>query len=245
MLDVTNVRKHFGGFVAVDNVSLHIGKGETHAIIGPNGAGKTTLFDLISGVLSPDQGRVSFAGRELTRLRPHEIVRVGMARSFQRVNIFPRKTTFENVRIAIIAREYLHFSLFRPAGRLFIDEVESLLDLVGLSADANARAGDLSYGRQKQLELAVVLAAKPRMLLLDEPTAGMSVSETHASIRLIKEIVASQGLTLLFTEHDMDVVFGIADRISVLHHGALIASGKPAEVRENPEVKSVYLGHGD
>lgn len=242
MLEVSGATKSFGGFVAVSNVNLSVAEGETHAVIGPNGAGKTTLFNLVSGLLTPDSGSVVFRGKPLKKMQPHEIVKIGMARSFQRVNIFPRKTVFENVQVALLVHAGLHFNPFRQASRLFRDEGMELLRLVQLEDEAERTAGELAYGRQKQLELAVALAANPKMLLLDEPTAGMSITETRSSIRLIKDIVARRGLTLLFTEHDMNVVFEIADRISVLHHGAIIVTGSPQEVRDNDEVKRIYLG---
>jgi branched-chain amino acid transport system ATP-binding protein len=165
-----------------------------------------------------------------------------MARSFQKVNIFPRKTAFENIQVALIANSGLNYNFFRNASKLFRSEALELLELVKLGEDADRRAGELAHGKQKQLELAIALAADPKMLLLDEPTAGMSISETKASIRLIKEIVSKRGLTLLFTEHDMNVVFEIASTISVLHHGEIITTGLPGEVRENDDVKRIYLG---
>ena len=199
-------------------------RGETHAVIGPNGAGKTTLFNLVTGHLKPDRGTVSFYGQPLTGLPPHEIVRLGVARSFQRINIFPRLTVAANVEAAVIAQQRLQLRLFgsvRKAGSLALE----LLSVVGLGGEEGRVAGELAYGQQKQLELALALALEPHMLLLDEPTAGMSAEETRRTTRLIKLIQESRGLSLLFTEHDMEVVFGIADRISVLHHGELIASG--------------------
>lgn len=242
MLNVENATKSFGGFMALSSVNLSISEGETHAIIGPNGAGKTTLFNVVSGLISPETGSVSFQGKKLAKMMPHEIVKIGMARSFQRVNIFPRKTVFQNVQVALIVNAGLHFSPFTQAASLFREEGMELLSLVNLEDEADRRAGELAYGRQKQLELAVALAADPKMLLLDEPTAGMSITETKASIKLIKNIVSLRKLTLLFTEHDMNVVFEIADKISVLHHGEIIATGQPDEVRNNEEVKRIYLG---
>jgi branched-chain amino acid transport system ATP-binding protein len=242
MLEVRNATKVFGGFVAVNDVTLNVEEGETHAIIGPNGAGKTTFFNIVSGLLIPEKGYVKFRGKELTKMLPHQIVKIGMARSFQRVNIFPRKTVFENVQVALLAHAGFHFNPFKQAKGLFRDEAMELLELVHLDEEEHRRASDLAYGRQKQLELAVALAANPKMLLLDEPTAGMSVTETKRSIALIKEVVERRKLTLLFTEHDMNVVFEIADKISVLHYGQIIATDSPESIRENPEVKRIYLG---
>lgn len=242
ILEIKDATKRFGGFTAINKVNLSVQERSTHAVIGPNGAGKTTLFNLVSGLILPDEGSVTFRGRVLTRLKPHEIVKVGMARSFQKVNIFPRKTAFANVQVALIANAGLHYNPVRDASDVFREEAMKLLDLVKLGSDADRPAGELAHGKQKQVELAVALAADPKMLLLDEPTAGMSIAETKASIQLIKEIVAARGLTLLFTEHDMAVVFEIASTISVLHHGEIIASGLPQTVREDPEVKRIYLG---
>ncbi|QQS12064.1 MAG: ABC transporter ATP-binding protein [Rhodospirillales bacterium] len=242
MLEIGGLWKSFAGFVATRDVGLSLAAGETHAIIGPNGAGKTTFFNLITGHLRPDKGSVAFEGVELVGRAPARIVRMGIARSFQRINIYPRMTVFENVQVALIAHAGQHWSLFRPGRSLHRAETAELLDLVGLSGEAAGTAGELSYGKQKQLELAIALASKPRLLLLDEPTAGMSPQETAEAIALVRDIVKARGLTLLFTEHDMSVVFGIAERISVLHHGEIIASGTADAVRDDPEVKRVYLG---
>jgi len=244
MLQIGGLWKSFAGFVATRDVSLDLNAGETHAIIGPNGAGKTTIFNLITGHLRPDQGSVSFEGRDLVGLPPQKIVRLGIARSFQRINIYPRLTVFENVQVALIAHERQQWNLFRPGRSLHREGTQELLVLVGLAREARETAGELSYGKQKQLELAIALASQPRLLLLDEPTAGMSPQETAETIASVRDIVKARGLTLLFTEHDMGVVFGIAQRISVLHHGEIIASGEPEAVRNDPEVRRVYLGEG-
>ena len=242
MLSIQGLWKSFEGFVATRDVSFHLGAGETHAVIGPNGAGKTTFFNLITGHLRPTKGSVVFEGRDLVGLPPHKIVRLGIARSFQRINIYPRLTVFENVQVALIAHERQQWNLFRPGRSLYREGTAELLELVGLTREGQETAGELSYGKQKQLELAIALAAKPRLLLLDEPTAGMSPQETTETIASVRDIVKARGLTLLFTEHDMSVVFGIAERISVLHHGEIIASGAPDAVRNDPEVRRVYLG---
>ncbi|MBL6652740.1 MAG: ABC transporter ATP-binding protein [Reyranella sp.] len=244
MLSIQGLWKSFEGFVATRDVSFELAAGETHAVIGPNGAGKTTFFNLITGHLRPTKGSVAFEGRDLVGLPPQKIVRLGLARSFQRINIYPRLSVFENVQVALIAHEGQQWNLFRPGRSLYREGTAELLDLVGLTREAEETAGELSYGKQKQLELAIALAAKPRLLLLDEPTAGMSPQETAETIASVRDIVKARGLTLLFTEHDMSVVFGIAERISVLHHGEIIASGAPDAVRNDPEVKRVYLGDG-
>ena len=242
MLQIKDLHKSFGGFVAIRNVHFELEAGVTHAIIGPNGAGKTTFFNLITGHLEPTEGTVAFEGATITGKQPHQIVKLGLARSFQRINIYPRMTVFENVQVALIARDSNHFRLFTLGAGLNRDETSELLDLVGLHDEADGIAGELAYGKQKQLELAIALAANPKLLLLDEPTAGMSPQETVEAIALIKQIIDARGLTLLFTEHDMGVVFDIADSISVLHHGEIIASGEPDQVRNDAEVKRVYLG---
>ena len=242
MLKIDRLFKQFGGFVAINDVSFELVEGEKHAIIGPNGAGKTTLFNLVTGHLLPDQGAVAFQGEDITGRPPHRIVKLGLARSFQRINIYPRMSVFENVQVALIARERQELRFFTLAAGLCGPETQALLELVGLAGEAEELAGELAYGKQKQLELAIALAENPRVLLLDEPTAGMSPSETEEAIRLIREIADARELTLLFTEHDMTVVFGIADRITVLHHGEIIASGAPEAVRSDPVVRQVYLG---
>ena len=242
MLSITGLWKSFAGFVATRDVHLELNAGETHAIIGPNGAGKTTFFNLITGHLRPDRGTVTFEGKSLVGLAPEKIVRMGIARSFQRINIYPRLTVFENVQVALIAHAGQQWNLFRLGRSLHQEETADLLHLVGLKDEAREIGGELSYGKQKQLELAIALASQPRLLLLDEPTAGMSPQETAEAIAQVRDIVRARGLTLLFTEHDMSVVFGIAERISVLHHGEIIASGTPDEVRNDPEVRRVYLG---
>lgn len=242
MLELTGLSKSFDGFQAIKNLDLSIAEGERLAIIGPNGAGKTTLFNLVTGHLKPSAGAIIFKGRRITGIAPHRIVRLGVARSFQRVNIFPRLSVFENVQVAHISHARRYFDLFTPAAEMLRGETNGTLADVGLEAEADLIAGTLAYGKQKQLELAIALASSPELLLLDEPTAGMSQNETTEIIELVRSVVAARKLSLLFTEHDMEVVFKIADRIAVLHHGELIASGRPEEVRADAEVRRVYLG---
>jgi branched-chain amino acid transport system ATP-binding protein len=242
VLDVRDVTKRFDGFQAVGGVSFTVPRGSISAIIGPNGAGKTTLFNLITGHLRPDAGRVVFKERDVTGIAPHDLCRLGMGRSFQRTNIFPRLTVHENIQAAFVSHRGRGFNLFTPVERLYRAETGALLESVGLRDKADEISGFLSHGNQKQLELGIALALEPEILLLDEPTAGMSATETRDSIRLIERIAADRGLTLLFTEHDMEVVFSIAHRITVLHQGRVIADGAPAEVRRDPEVRRVYLG---
>ena len=242
MLEVRDVAKSFDGFQAVGGVSFTVAQGSISAIIGPNGAGKTTLFNLITGHLRPDAGRVVFKGRDVTGIAPHDLCRLGMGRSFQRTNIFPRLTVFENVQAAYVSHRGRGWSLFAKAERLFRDETEATLRAVGLHDRAREESRFLSHGGQKQLELGIALALEPEILLLDEPTAGMSAGETRESIALIARLAQERHLTLLFTEHDMEVVFSISERIAVLHQGRVIADGAPAEVRRDPEVRRVYLG---
>ena len=242
MLEVRDLTKSFDGFVAVSGVTFGVPRGAISAIIGPNGAGKTTLFNLITGHLRPDRGHVTLNGRDVTRVAPHDLCRLGVGRSFQRTNIFPRLTVFENVQAAFICHRGGGWNLLAAGDGVYRDETAALLESVGLAGRAGEVAGFLSHGGQKQLELGLALALEPEILLLDEPTAGMSAAETHDSIRLIERIARERGLTLLFTEHDMEVVFSIAQRLTVLHQGRVIADGAPDEVRRDAEVRRVYLG---
>jgi len=242
LLQVEKVTKSFAGFVALQDVDLTVAQGQVACIIGPNGAGKSTLFNLITGHLQPTQGRIFFHDREITALPPYKICQLGMGRSFQRTNIFPRLSVFDNVQVAVLAHHKQTRNFFTPSKKLAQEETYALLEQVGLADEAQAISGMLSYGFQKQLELGIALASEPELLLLDEPTAGMSPQETANAIALIAKIVRERGLTLLFTEHDMDVVFSIAEKITVLHQGQVLAEGTPTEVRSNPEVQRVYLG---
>jgi branched-chain amino acid transport system ATP-binding protein len=242
MLEVDDLRKRFGGFTAVDGVSLTVAKRQIAAVIGPNGAGKSTFFNLITGHLRPDTGRVVLAGRDITGAAPHRICRMGMGRSFQRTNIFPQLTVFENVQAAYIAHRGRGSNFWARSEALYRDETGALLAQIGLADKADAAASALSHGNQKQVELGIALACDPEILLLDEPTAGMSAAETRDSIRLLRRLAEAFGLTLLFTEHDMEVVFSIAEKIMVLHQGRVIAEGTPAEVQRDPEVRRIYLG---
>ncbi len=242
ILGVEKVKKSFDGFVAINGVSFSIPKGEICSIIGPNGAGKTTLFNLITGHLRIDEGKLTFKDLDITNRRPHQICRLGVGRSFQRTNIFPRLTVFQNIQAAVLVHRGKSFTFFRPVDSFFQEETGEILGRVGLGEYAQTVSGSLSYGFQKQLELGIALASEPELLLLDEPTAGMSAQETHQTMELIGKITREKGLTLLFTEHDMEVVFSISQRIMVLHQGRLIAEGTPEEVRNNPEVQKVYLG---
>jgi branched-chain amino acid transport system ATP-binding protein len=242
MLEISGLRKSFDGFVATSDVSLSVARSEIAAVIGPNGAGKSTLFNLITGHIRPDTGTVHLEGRDITGAAPHAICRMGMGRSFQRANIFPKLTVFENVQAALIAHRRAATDIWSASSDIFRDETDQLLASLGLGSQAEVTSGMLSYGNQKQLELGIALAGEPKILLLDEPTAGMSSVETAETIALLQRIASERELTLLFTEHDMDVVFAIAHKIAVLHQGRIIAVGRPDEVRADPEVRRVYLG---
>ncbi|HVQ03979.1 MAG TPA: ABC transporter ATP-binding protein [Burkholderiaceae bacterium] len=242
MIEAQGLKRAFGGVAAIDGVSLAVARHEIVAIIGPNGAGKSTLFNLLTGHLKPDAGRVTLAGRDVTGIAPHKLCALGVARSFQRTNIFPRLTVFQNVQAALIAHRGRGRDLWSRVEHVYRDEAMALLADVNLADKAPLAGGTLSYGNQKQLELGIALAGKPEILLLDEPTAGMSATETRESMALLRRIAHERGLTLLFTEHDMDVVFGAAQRIAVLHQGRLIAVGTPEAIRADAEVRRVYLG---
>ena len=242
MLEVRNLRRSFGGVAAIDGVDLAVAAREILAIIGPNGAGKSTLFNLITGHLRPDAGSVRLGDRDVTGMAPHRLCALGVARSFQRTNIFPKLTVFENVQAALIAHRGRGRDLWSRAEGLFRDEAQALLRDVNLLDKADTAGGALSHGNQKQLELGIALAGNPEILLLDEPTAGMSAAETRDSMALLRRIAAERGLTLLFTEHDMEVVFSTAQRIAVLHQGRVIAAGTPEAIRGDAEVRRVYLG---
>jgi len=242
VLEVRGLSKSFAGFMAVADVDLSVAKGEIAAVIGPNGAGKSTLFNLITGHLQPTGGRVLLGGSDITGSAPHRICGYGIGRSFQRTNIFPKLSVFENVQAAFIAHRGRGRDFWSRADGLYRDETHGLLASIGLGIRAQAIAGTLSYGNQKQIELAIALASDPKVLLLDEPTAGMSATETHETMALIGRIAHERELTLLFTEHDMAVVFSIAQKIAVMHQGRIIALGSPADVRADAEVRQVYLG---
>jgi len=242
MLRVEGIDKSFDEFMAVNGADLTVGKGELVAVIGPNGAGKTTLFNLITGQLKPDRGKIVFMEEDVTNLPPYQICKKGIARSFQIVNIFPRLTLFRNVQVAVLSQQRKSNTLFHPAENMVVKETNNILESVGLLDKASNIAGSLSHGDQKILEIAIALGSDPKMIILDEPTAGLSPEETSATMDLIKQLADMQGLTILFCEHDMDVVFNFAQSIMVMHQGRTIIQGKPEEVRKNNEVQQAYLG---
>jgi branched-chain amino acid transport system ATP-binding protein len=242
MLSVQGLRKSFGAFVAVADANLTVAKGEVVAVIGPNGAGKTTLFKLITGQLKPDRGQVMFKGEDIAGLSPHRICRRGLSLSYQVVSVFPRMSVFENVRVAVLARKRQVLRLFTPAVRLANEETWEILNNVGLADKAEVISGTLSHGDSKVLEMAIALGNRPELLIMDEPTAGMSPEETRAAKALIQRLNGELGITILFCEHDMELVFNLAQRIMVMRQGETIAQGTCDEVRCDEKVQQAYLG---
>jgi branched-chain amino acid transport system ATP-binding protein len=242
ILQLQNLHKSFGETEIIRGVDLELAAGERRALIGPNGAGKSTLFHLISGNLKPTAGTITFQGRDITHWAPQRINRLGLARSFQITNIFPKLSVFENIRMAVLRQQPQPTAFWRRVDRIpgLREATEQLLERVRLQARAQALAGELSYSEQRSLEIAMTLASDPQIILLDEPMAGMSGEETDYTLHLIRELTA--GRALLIVEHDMDVVFRLADRISVLVYGQVIATGTPDEIRRHKGVREAYLG---
>jgi branched-chain amino acid transport system ATP-binding protein len=241
-LEVRNLSKSFGGVRAVRDVSFSVAAGELLAMIGPNGAGKTTCFNLINGQLQADAGEVFLLERKIHGLAPCELCRLGVGRTFQVAATFGSMTVRENVRVALLSHERKLASLLSSMKESPEKEVKKLLEQVGMDAQADRPCAELAYGDLKRLELAVALAGRPRLLLMDEPTAGMAAAERHMLMVLVKSISKGEGISVLFTEHDMDVVFEYADRVIVLSEGERIAQGAPADVRADQRVRRVYLG---
>ncbi|WP_417691101.1 ABC transporter ATP-binding protein [Roseibium sp.] len=241
-LQLTDVTKSFGEISVMKGVNLAIKAGERHAVIGPNGAGKSTLFNLISGMFPVTSGDIALNGRSIVGLPPYQINRSGLARSFQITNIFPRLSVFENLRIGVLARHGVRFGLFQPVSRMrrINDEARAILAEVGLDARAADMAGDLTYSEQRALEIGMTLTTGADVILLDEPTAGMSREETAQAVELIRSV--TEGKTLLMVEHDMSVVFSLCDRVSVLVYGNILATDTPKAISENREVQEAYLG---
>ena len=243
ILVAQGVGKQFGGFVALKDVSVSFARDKLSAIIGPNGAGKSTFFNLISGAFAPTSGRITFEGNDITGLPSHEYARRGIAKSFQITNVFPQLSAHENVRVAaqMLRTQY---NVWTPRAAILdlIEQADHLLERVGIQAKRNALARDMAHGEQRCLEIAMALACKPRLLLLDEPTAGMSPEETIKMMDLIVRLAAER--TVVLVEHKMKLVMGICQHLVVLHHGELLAQGTPDDIRHNDEVKRVYLGQG-
>ena len=244
LLVVDSLSKSFGGPNVVDDVSFTLHAGEMLAMIGPNGAGKSTCFNMINGQLRPGSGRISILGRDTARLMPSAIWRLGVGRTFQITQTFASMSVIENVQMALISHHGDQRIWYRPATRLHLEGATDLLELVGMAGLAERPCRELAYGDLKRLELAIALSNAPRLLLMDEPTAGMAPQERDRIMRLTAQIARERDIGVLFTEHDMDVVFEHADRIMVLNRGRLIFQGAPCEVRGNPQVQAVYLGAG-
>ena len=244
LLAVENLHKSYQGVHAVRGVSFTLQAGQVLALIGPNGAGKSTCFNMLSGQIEPDAGRILFDERDIAGLPPHRIWRLGVGRTFQITATFGSMTVRENVQVALLSHHRELAVLHRFAGALHRDEADRLLDLVGMAAQADRACAELAYGDLKRLELAVALANTPKLLLMDEPTAGMGQKERFNLIRLTVAIARERHIGVLFTEHDMDVVFDHADKVMVLARGELIAEGSPDMVRNDPQVRAIYLGEG-
>jgi branched-chain amino acid transport system ATP-binding protein len=242
VLRIKDVSVSFDGFQALADVSMEVKVGEVCCVIGTNGAGKTTLFNVVAGQIRPNTGRVYYQDQDITGLPPHAVVRLGIGRSFQCINIFPRLTAFENVQAAVISHRKKSYSFLGRQRGLFAGETQRILAEVGLGHVADSVSGALSYGYQKQLELGIALAFEPELLMLDEPTSGLSPSDSRHAIDLVTEVAGERGTTLLIVEHDMAIVFAVATHIVVLHQGRVICDGSPDEVRGNDEVQKCYLG---
>jgi len=242
ILQVNGVTKIFGALRAVNNVSFGMDQGDLVALIGPNGAGKSTLFNVVTGFLTPEAGKVIFNGEDITKLPPHRITHKRIGVAFQLTNIFPGLTVFQNIQVALFASRGKTKNMYSLAPKMMKEETNEILEAVGLSEMAHTLADSMPQPDKKRLELGIALAGKPELLLLDEPTSGQSAEETFYTMELVKKINEEQGLTILFIEHKMPVVFGIARRIIVMHHGGVIADAEPESVRENKEVQKAYLG---
>jgi branched-chain amino acid transport system ATP-binding protein len=242
ILETRGLCHDFKGLKVLFDVQLEVEEGTRHAIIGPNGAGKTTLFNVITGTYHPTEGEIFFKGREVTGFKPHRLARLGMGRSFQITSTFGQLTAFQNIRMGILSSRGIRFNMLRFLDRMdgVTRETDAVLKRINLAGERDIPANMLSYGKHRSLEISMALATDPDLVMLDEPTAGMSVDETHNAVELIRRL--TEGKTMVIIEHDMDVVFSLADRITVLHLGAILASGTPDEIRENQAVKDAYLG---
>ena len=242
ILETQGLYHDFSGLKVLFDVNLQVEPGERHAVIGPNGAGKTTLFNLITGTYKPSRGNIVFKEKDITGAGPWKILRQGMGRSFQITSTFDRMTTFQNIRLAIMSTRGIRFNMFRKVDGMqnVTQEAEEILKRINLDGERDIQAGNLSYGKHRSLEISMALATNPDLVMLDEPTAGMSKDETHYAVELIRRL--TEGKTTVIIEHDMDVVFSLADRITVLHHGTILATGEPCDIRDNQAVKDAYLG---
>ena len=242
ILETKDLSHSFKGLQVLRNVGLQVRQGERHAIIGPNGAGKTTLFNVITGTYHPTGGRVFFKGRDVTGLAPYQLARKGLGRSFQITSTFEKQTVFQNIRMGVMSRLGIRFDCWQRVGGItpVTRETDEILESIGLLADRDVLACALSYGKHRALELSMALSTNPDLVMLDEPTAGMSKEETQITVELIKRL--TRGKSMVIVEHDMDVVFSLADRITVLYHGSILSSGPPEDIREDQAVQEAYLG---
>ncbi len=242
ILETKGLYHDFSGLEVLFDINLEVKEGERLALIGPNGAGKTTLFNVITGNYCPSKGQVLFKGKNVTGAKPHQLARIGLGRSFQITSTFSKLTAFQNIRQAILSKRGIRFQMLRLLDRMqdITRETEEVLKRINLDGQRDIPAGMLSYGKHRSLEISMALAGDPDLIMLDEPTAGMSRDETHTAVELIRRL--TEGKTVVIIEHDMDVVFSLADRITVLHYGEILATGTPAEIRENQAVKDAYLG---
>lgn len=242
ILETKGLYHDFSGLQVLFDINFEVSEGERHAVIGPNGAGKTTLFNVITGTYRPSRGHVFFKGKEITGFKPHELARIGMGRSFQITSTFSRLTTFQNIRMGILSKRGIRFNLFRKLDKMedITKETDEVLARINLNAERDVPASLLSYGKHRSLEVSLAMTTEPDLVMLDEPTAGMSRDETHHAVELIRRL--TEGKTMVIVEHDMDVIFSLADRITVLHMGEILAVGPPEEIRSNQEVKDAYLG---
>lgn len=243
ILETKGLCHDFNGMQVLFDVDLEVKEGERHAIIGSNGAGKTTLFNVITGKYRPSKGRILFKGRDVTGFRPHALTRIGIGRSFQITSTFPKLTSFQNLRLAVMSQRGIRFNFFRKVDNMsaLSRETDKALGRLDLQDQRDVPAGLLSYGKGRSLEVSLPMATDAELVMLDEPAAGMSREETHQAVQLIRRLTEDK--TMIIVEHDMDVVFSLADRITVLHRGAVLATGPPDEIRKNRNVKDAYLGH--
>ncbi len=244
LLVLQNVSRRFGALTALNDISLIVEPGELRSVIGPNGAGKTTLFNLISGFFPPSDGRILFEGQKISAVNPATLVKKGIIRTFQITEIFLDLTVYENIRVAVEVAMGIQMRPFigRALRQKVADRVDEILNIVNISQKADRVAGELSHGDQRVVEVGIALSRHPKLLLLDEPTAGMGDEETNHMTSLIRQLNKQQKITMLFIEHDMNIVFGVADRITVLDNGTMLAEGNAREIAENPRVQSAYLG---
>lgn len=241
-LTLHDIHHDFSGLQVLTGIDLEVREGERHAVIGPNGAGKSTLFNIVTGRLTPRRGRVLYRGRDITGASPHRIARLGIGRSFQIINIFPQLTVVQNVLSAVVSRHHLRLNAWSLLDRrdAVTREADEVLAMVGLDGRRNSIASALSHGEQRELEIALTVATRPDLIMLDEPTAGLNSEDTRRAVELIRRV--TDGKTLVMVEHDMEVVFNLADRISVIYYGQVLATGTPDEIRRSDEVKRAYLG---